>query len=72
MATIGAARAISLDHQAGSLEQGKRADFLVVKPSRLPAPEEITGAVIEESQIEERSSATGAIQFSRRWLVTDK
>lgn len=53
MATLGAARALLLDHEAGSLEHGKRADFLVVKPSRLPAPEEISGAVIEESQIEE-------------------
>lgn len=53
LATLGAARALLLDHEAGSLEHGKRADFLVVKPSRLPAPEEITEAVIEENQIEE-------------------
>ncbi|MCM2357305.1 MAG: amidohydrolase family protein [Geobacteraceae bacterium] len=53
MATLGAARALHLEREAGSLEKEKRADFLVVRPGRLPAPEEITGAVIEESQIEE-------------------
>ncbi len=65
MATLGAARALLLDHEAGSLEHGKRADFLVVKPSRLPAPEEITGAVIEESQIEELYLAGEPFSYER-------
>ena len=53
MATLGAAGALRLDHEAGSLDAGKRADFLVVKASRQGEPEEIARAVIEESQIEE-------------------
>jgi len=53
MATLGAASALRLDHEAGSLDAGKRADFLVVKASRQGEPEEIARAVIEESQIEE-------------------
>lgn len=51
MATLGGARALCLDREAGSLAKEKRADFLVVKPGQLS--EEIAGAVIEESQIEE-------------------
>jgi len=52
MATLGAARALHCEAEGGSLETGKRADFLVVKPSRLPGPENLTGAVLEESVVE--------------------
>ncbi|HEY6871609.1 MAG TPA: amidohydrolase family protein [Geobacteraceae bacterium] len=53
MATLGGARALRLDCEAGSLAKEKRADFLVVRPGRLPGPEEISRAVIEENHIEE-------------------
>jgi cytosine/adenosine deaminase-related metal-dependent hydrolase len=53
MATLGGAHALHLEGDAGSLEKGKQADFLVVKPARLPAPDELIEGIIEESQIEE-------------------
>ena len=52
MATLGAARALGCENEGGSLEPGKRADFLVVTPSRLPGPDGIVGAVLEESLLE--------------------
>lgn len=70
MATLGAAKALHLEHEAGSLEKGKRADFLVVRPARMAGPEEIAGAVIEESRIEgiylrgEPSSFEGLAEYS--------
>jgi cytosine/adenosine deaminase-related metal-dependent hydrolase len=51
LVTINAARALSLDGETGSLEKGKRADFLVMKTSS-PA-HELAEALIEEGQIEE-------------------
>lgn len=35
MATINAAKALGLDHEIGSLEAGKKADFIVINPSGL-------------------------------------
>jgi cytosine/adenosine deaminase-related metal-dependent hydrolase len=52
MATLGAARALRCDNEGGSLEPGKRADFLIVRPSGLAGPDTITGEVIEESHLE--------------------
>jgi len=53
MATLGAARALHLEHEAGSLEKGKRADFLVVKPTRPAAPESLAELLIEEGHIQQ-------------------
>lgn len=38
MATIGSARTIGLDHEIGSLEVGKRADLIILKPSLSTLP----------------------------------
>jgi len=51
LVTIGAARALALDHEVGSLEQGKRADFLVIGiegPASLP---DIPDAVVEQGEV---------------------
>ncbi len=53
MATLGAARSVHLEGEAGSLEQGKRGDFLVVHPAHVPAPDELAEALIEESRLVE-------------------
>jgi cytosine/adenosine deaminase-related metal-dependent hydrolase len=53
MATLGGARAIGLDHETGSLEKGKRADFLVMSLENIPKEEDLPGAVIEEGKLRE-------------------
>lgn len=53
MATLGGARAIGLDHETGSLEKGKRADFLVMSLGKIPNERDLPGAVIEEGKLRE-------------------
>jgi aminodeoxyfutalosine deaminase len=53
MATIGSARALHLDRDVGSLEKGKRADFLVVQPSRCVSNGQLAEVLIEESRVGE-------------------
>jgi cytosine/adenosine deaminase-related metal-dependent hydrolase len=53
MATIGSAGALHLEGESGSLEKGKRADFLVVHPARIPSPADLAEVLIEESRIAE-------------------
>ncbi|HEX9024427.1 MAG TPA: amidohydrolase family protein [Geobacteraceae bacterium] len=53
MATLGAARAIHLDGETGSLDKGKRGDFLVVQPGRHGSPDEAIEALIEEGRLVE-------------------
>lgn len=52
MGTLGSARPLALDNQVGSLESGKRADFLVMQlPARQYAGETLHEAVIHAGQL---------------------
>ncbi len=51
MATLGAARALQLHDRAGTLERGKRADFLVMKMPGSPALAELAESIIEQGQL---------------------
>ncbi|MBI1922505.1 MAG: amidohydrolase family protein [Geobacter sp.] len=53
MSTIGAAKALQLEEEIGSLESGKRADFLVVHPGRPGQAHGIVETLLEESRVEE-------------------
>lgn len=53
MSTMGAARALQLEGEIGSLEEGKRADFIVVRLGRSVQLPGIAEALLEESRIEE-------------------
>jgi len=53
MATLGAAKALHLESEAGSLEKGKRGDFLVLTPHRQTSADELAEALIEESRLDE-------------------
>jgi aminodeoxyfutalosine deaminase len=61
MATMGSAGALQLERECGSLEKGKRADFLVVHPARITSPVELVEVLIEESRIAEVFIAGEAI-----------
>jgi cytosine/adenosine deaminase-related metal-dependent hydrolase len=48
MSTLGGAKAMGLEDQIGSLEVGKRADFVVIdmnKPHLIPAPDPVSAIV---------------------------
>jgi len=51
MATTGAARALHLDKTVGSLEPGRRGDFLVIKPAVPPTSADLIESIIEEGQV---------------------
>jgi cytosine/adenosine deaminase-related metal-dependent hydrolase len=51
MATINSARAIKRDGDAGSLEPGKQADFIVVKPVNRPAAARIYEQLLEDARV---------------------
>lgn len=53
MATIGSARALRLDGEVGSLEKGKKADFLVLYPACKMAAADLVEVLIEESRLVE-------------------
>ena len=53
MATLGAARALHVEDAAGSLEKGKRADFLVMKAPPVRSGAELPEVLIEAGQLEE-------------------
>lgn len=51
MATIGGARAIQRDHEAGTLEPGKRADFIVMETGNKTGAGNICEQLIEDSKV---------------------
>ena len=53
MATLGAAKALQIGNETGSLEKGKRGDFLVMQPTRQTPADELAEALIEESRLVE-------------------
>ena len=53
MATMGAAGSLHVRHEAGSLEKGKKADFLVMKTAPHRSMTELPEAMIEEGHLEE-------------------
>jgi cytosine/adenosine deaminase-related metal-dependent hydrolase len=53
MATLGSAGALHLESETGSLEKGKRADFLVVHPGRIASTVELAEVLIEDSRVAE-------------------
>lgn len=53
LATLGAAGALHVEGASGSLERGKRADFLVMKTAPVRSLTELPEALIEAGQLEE-------------------
>ena len=53
MATLGGAEAIRIDHETGSLEEGKRADFLVMSLEKIASAEDLPRAILEEGKLQE-------------------
>ncbi len=53
MATLGGAGAIGLAHETGSLEEGKRADFLVMGLAGIPPQDDLPRAILEEGRLVE-------------------
>jgi len=53
MATLGAAKALQIGDETGSLEKGKRGDFLVMQPNRETPAARLAEALIEESRLVE-------------------
>jgi cytosine/adenosine deaminase-related metal-dependent hydrolase len=53
MATLGAAEAVGLDKETGSLEEGKRADFLVMGFNGNSGAKDLPRAIIEEGKLME-------------------
>ena len=54
MATLGAAKALQIESEAGSLERGKQRGFSGAEPTRrMTSPNELAEALIEESRLDE-------------------
>jgi cytosine/adenosine deaminase-related metal-dependent hydrolase len=51
MATLGGAVALGMGKQAGSLQPGKRGDFLVMEPGKATSPTTLCSDLLEESRI---------------------
>ena len=52
MATIGGAHALRLAHEIGSIEIGKRADFLVMTAPPAVTADSLCAGIIGQSQLE--------------------
>ena len=53
MATLGAAKALQIGNETGSLEKGKQGDFLVMQTASQTTAHELAEALIEESRLVE-------------------
>jgi cytosine/adenosine deaminase-related metal-dependent hydrolase len=53
MATLGGAEAIHMDHETGSLEEGKMADFLVMNLEKAASEKDLPSAILEEGKLQE-------------------
>jgi len=51
MATIGGAKALRRDQEAGTLEAGKRADFIVMATGNMPTTEKVFEQLIDDSNL---------------------
>ncbi len=75
MATIGGARAVHLDHQAGSLETGKRADLIVVDlrgTHNWPHFHNNPDAVYSRLVYAAKSTDVVHVMCNGRWLMRDR
>ncbi|HMF57358.1 MAG TPA: 5'-deoxyadenosine deaminase [Pyrinomonadaceae bacterium] len=75
MATIDGARALGLENETGSIEEGKRADLLILntgRPHMTPASSEIISSIVYSAQPDDVETAVidGRIVMRERELLT--
>ncbi len=75
MATIDGARALGLEDEVGSLEEGKRADLIILNTNRLhlaPRPADVVSSIIYSAQPEdvETTIIDGRVLMRERELLT--
>jgi cytosine/adenosine deaminase-related metal-dependent hydrolase len=63
MATLGGAEALRIDHETGSLEEGKRADFLIMGVEKVSSLEDLPRAILEEGKIQEVAAGGAFLTF---------
>jgi 5-methylthioadenosine/S-adenosylhomocysteine deaminase len=70
LATIDGAKALSLDHEIGSLEEGKRADVSILELNRLyhtPQPPDMASSIVYSAQ----STDVRSVMVNGRWLMKE-